>query len=151
MQKIIRWLPYVVGLALLAPATAAAQSKKPSTQDRCIASTGGNQPYYVITFQDVPALTPQRTIPVRGVFYPNSTNGAIPFDGSAVMALDGSVRVGVFVHGIPVFPFTWTMSAVTDTSFAGTYRFDTDGDFYADPGSGLAFYAADCTTVPLPQ
>jgi hypothetical protein len=133
-------LAIVLGLGILLPASAAAQTRR---SDRCIASSNPN---HLIVFQEVATLNQLRTIPLRGVFA--TSEGSIPIDGSAVLERDGSVRLGLFVHAGSLYPYSWTMSGYTDGNFAGVFGFDFNGDNQAE--SHAVFQVVDCSTVHLP-
>jgi hypothetical protein len=140
MENMNKLWAIVLGLGLLVPSSAAAQTKR---TDRCIASS---IPNHVIVLQDVATLNTLRTIPLRGVFA--TSEGSIPIDGSAVLERDGSVRVGLFVHAGSLYPNSWMMTGYTNSNFAGTFGFDLDGDNQAE--SHAVFQAVDCSTVLLP-
>jgi hypothetical protein len=64
------------------------------------------------------------------------------------MAADGSVRLGLFVHSSAESTNDFTLSGVTDTTFAGSFFFDNDGDFV--PNATITLEVVDCATIIVP-
>lgn len=142
-------LPGLLGLLLAVPALAAPPQRSESV---CLAAPTGGGSFNTFILQDVTPLAPGKVIPLRGMYF-NGTNRAIPLSGSAVMSSEGIVRIGAFVHSSATSTSTFgsndfTFAATTDATFAGTYYFDSDGDFV--PNGTLAMAVADCRTIVLP-
>jgi hypothetical protein len=138
-------------LPLAMPALAAAAQRR-GPVDVCVRTVS---PLNVLVFQDVPSLTPGRSIELHGLYYSNALKG-IPFDGSAAASADGTIRLGLFVHSsaFRLFPSTdvfrndFALSGVADGSLAGTWNFDNDGDYL--PNGSLTFETVDCATLTIP-
>jgi|InoplaM3SPM_1038593.scaffolds.fasta_scaffold18961_2 hypothetical protein len=141
----------LLGLLLAIPAFAAAAPRRSEPLDLCLVTSGS--PLNTFVFQDVTPLGPGRSIPLHGLYF-SSARRVSPFSGSAVMASDGSVRVGVFVHSSATpspagtFLNDFTMSVITDTTLAGAWNVDYDGDFV--PNIVLPLIAADCGSISIP-
>lgn len=134
-------LPLVLGLALVVPGKSEAQGRK--APDRCIMNDDVG---FVFVFQEVPTLSPGRTIPLRGLFFGAfDALGTVPIDGSAVLASDGSVRLGFVVHYRQNFI---VKGFNVDTTLVGRLGFDWDGDYNSD--YFLDFHPVDCTTLSIP-
>jgi hypothetical protein len=140
MRKITQLLPVVLGLALILPTSAMAQTR---TADRCFISSDN----WAMVFHDVPKLSPMRAVAVRGLLFRTvGVYAAYPFDGSAVASAQGTVRFGAIYHTSPSHT---TMSAITDSNLAGTFKFDLDRDGL-DDDLFIEFYAVACSTFPQP-
>ena len=139
-------------LPLAMPTLAAAAQRRTGPVDVCVRTVS---PLNVLVFQDVPSLTPGRSIELHGLYYSNALKG-IPFDGSAAASADGTIRVGLFVHSSAgrLFPSTdvfrndFTLSGVVDGNLAGTVNFDNDGDYL--PNGTLDLTTVDCATITIP-
>ena len=137
-----------LGLLLAIPGIAtAAAPRKPV--DMCLVTrdTVGT-PIDTIVIQDVTGLlNPGRSMSLHGFFFIRGGSPA-PFEGSAVMASDGTLRLGLFVHTLAVLPINRTLEGITDEFFAGTLKVDLNGDFQAD--FSALFESVDCATITLP-
>jgi hypothetical protein len=137
-------LPAVLVLVIAVSGGATADSKK----NICVVDrAGGTAALNTFVFQDIYALSIGRASSLRG-FYFSSARHAAPLDGSAVMASDGRVRIGVFVHSSADSTNDFTLSGVTDSLFAGTLSFDNDGDFR--PNGTLVLESVNCGTIAIP-
>jgi hypothetical protein len=141
-------------LPLAMPALAAAATRRTGPVDVCVRTVS---PLNMLVFQDVPSLTPGRSIELHGLYFSNALKG-IPFDGSAAASADGTIRIGLFVHSsagklydpnaTDAFRNDFTFSGVADGGLAGTFNFDNDGDYL--PNGVLVFETVDCATVTIP-
>ena len=99
-----------------------------------------------------PPRTPVERPTALGVGSPGvahrSNSYTAPVDGSAVMKADGTVLAGLFVHALAEGNNNYTLEWKTDVTFAGSIKYDNDGDFSSN--GGMLFNAIDCKTVPLP-
>jgi hypothetical protein len=151
-HSIRRTLVLATVLTLAIPVLAAAATRHTGPVDVCVRTVS---PLNVLVFQDVPSLTPGRSIELHGTYFSNALQG-IPFDGSAAASADGTIRIGLFVHSsaFRLFPSTdvfrndFTLSGVADGNLAGTFNFDNDGDYL--PNGALTFESVDCATVTIP-
>jgi hypothetical protein len=91
---------------------------------RCVADSS-HLNWWVFT--NVSSMTPGAAVSLQGIYFTNARRPA-PFYGSAMMAADGSVRIGIFVHSATGGTNDFTMSGVTDANFVGPVSFDSDGD-----------------------
>ena len=98
-------------------------------------------------FLDMPNLKPGSSVAVQGVFFTGAQKLA-PFHGSIATAPDGSLLVGLFVHSTALSTNDFTISGLLDANFAGSLKFDNDGDFV--PNGALAVQEVDCATVVIP-
>jgi hypothetical protein len=144
-------LPAVLALLLAAPGLASAAPRR--SENVCVVNLNypGGTPLNFFIFQNVQPLAPGGAIPLYGIYF-NGSHRVEPFSGSAVMASDGSVRLGLFVHSSAATGVSWnndfTLSGVTDASFAGVLNYDNDGDFL--PNGTLPVESADCNTIAIP-
>ena len=146
MRSLKMWLPLVLGLAvLLSRDSGAAQAAKP--RDVCIASPTGGGSFNTFVLRHVEPLPRGGAIPLQGLFFTGARRVA-PVHGSAVMAMDDTVRVGLFVHSTADSTNDFTVAGVTDTNFVGTLSFDNDGDF--KPNGTLALHLMDCNAISIP-
>jgi hypothetical protein len=146
MKSLIRWLPVVLGFAVVVSVnTGAAPTSR--TRDVCIVNPTGGGSLNTFIFRDVEPLSRGRAISLQGLFFTGARRVA-PFDGSAAMVSDGTVRLGLFVHSTAESTNDFTISGVTDTNFVGTLSYDNDGDFV--PNGTLAMQLADCATIVIP-
>lgn len=150
-QPLRRLLPTMLALLLAAPALAAA-ARRNESQSLCLINPTGGGSFNTFVFQDVTPLAPGQVISLHGIYF-NGTRRATPLAGTAAMAADGSVRLGIFVHSSAVSTSTvlqndFTLAGVGDASFAGVYYFDNDGDF--KPNGTLAIEPVDCSTIVIP-
>lgn len=142
IRRIGRVLVWALGFVCLATTAHAGR-------DVCLNSSFGEQ----LVFRNVGLLRPGRSINLSGIYRNTVTTIiSVPFDGSAMMSGDGTtVRIGIFVHemGAPPlhnFTFEWTAS---DTTFAGSGFYDSNGDYLADgPVSFAAF--PSCKQIGIP-
>jgi hypothetical protein len=146
-------LTLTLGLLIAIP-TAAAAAPPQKTADVCLVNREPNGfALNTLILQDVGRLSPGRSILLKGTYF-NYSNQASALHGSAIMASDGTVRLGLFVHSsaIPtqsgVYRNDFTLSGVTDETLAGTLFFDSDGDFI--PDSTIVFEVEDCAVVAVP-
>jgi hypothetical protein len=117
------------------------------TRDMCIVNMTSTGPLNTFVFKDVKPLAAGGAIAVQGLFFTTARKVA-PFHGSAVMASDGSVRLGLVVHSSADSTNDFTISGITSADFVGTLKFDSDGDFV--PNGTLPVELADCSTVAVP-
>ena len=137
--------PAVLALAFAMQASAGAAPAK----NRCLVNRDfpGSVPLNTFVFHDVGSLIPGGSIPLRGIFFTQARKPA-PFHGTAIMAADGSVRLGLFVHSSAESTNDFTLSGVTDATFAGTLKFDSDGDYV--PNGTLPLEVVSCDTIAIP-
>jgi hypothetical protein len=145
-------LPTMLALVLALPALAAAAPRRSESQNLCLINPTGGGSYNTFVFQEVAPLAPGQAVAMHGIYF-NGTRRATPLSGTAAMATDGSVRLGIFVHSSAVSTSTvpqndFTLAGVGDASFAGLYYFDNDGDF--KPNGTLAIEPVDCSTIEMP-
>ena len=134
-------LALVLGLALTVTGKSAAQGKRPP--DRCFMNDDLG---FVFVFQEVPTLSPGRTTPLRGLFFgAYDALGPFPLDGSAVMAANGSVRLGAVVYYTQTFIIK---GQTTDGTLVGQLGFDWNGDFQSD--YQLPLHPVECSTLTIP-
>ena len=137
-------LPVIVVLAVAVSGGAAAESKK----NACVVDrAGGTATLNTFVLQDLESLTTGRAISLRGVYF-SSARKLAPVNGSAVMASDGTIRLGLFVHSSAESTNDFTLSGVTDSRFAGAVTFDSDGDFR--PDGTLLLESVSCDTIAIP-
>jgi hypothetical protein len=146
MKSLMQSLPVVLGLALLLSVNSGTVSAS-RTRDVCIVNPTGGGSLNTFIFRDVEPLGTGGAISVQGLFFTGARKVA-PFHGSAAMASDGTVRVGLFVHSTAESTNDFTIAGVTDTDFVGTLSFDNDGDFV--PNGTLAMEPADCSAIAIP-
>jgi hypothetical protein len=130
--------------ALLAAPTLSAAAPRRTPNDVCVALPG----IFEFAYQDVETLMPGRTIPLHGIFV--GPQGLVaPFNGSAAMTFDGSVRLGIQVYGgLSGGVLDFTMRGVTDTSLAGSFVVEFDGD--SDPDGSMPLQSVGCSTIAIP-
>ena len=143
MRNVRRWLPLVLGLLVAVPASAAPVAKR----DVCIVAPTGGGSFNTFILRDVEALAPGRAILLRGLFFTGAQKVA-PVHGSAARAMDGSVRLGLFVHSSAASTNDFTVAGVTDTDFVGVLSYDNDGDYR--PNGTLVMEPRDCDTITIP-
>ncbi len=146
MRRLIQSLPVVLGLALVLSLSGGAAGAT-KARDVCIVNPTGGGSFNTFIFRDVEPLNPAGAISVQGLFFTGARKIA-PFHGSAAMASDGTVLLGLFVHSTAQSMNDFTISGVTDTDFVGNLTFDNDGDFV--PNGTLAMQVADCSTIAIP-
>ncbi|MEZ5293700.1 MAG: hypothetical protein R2745_21630 [Vicinamibacterales bacterium] len=138
----------VVAVAIaLAGADGAAAAPSTRTRDVCLVSPTGGGSLNTFILRDVKTLSPGGVIPLVGLYFVGTRKGA-PLHGSAVMASDGSVRMGLFVHSSADSTNDFTAAGIVDATFLGTLKFDNDGDFV--PNGTLAVSPVDCATIAIP-
>jgi hypothetical protein len=130
---------------MVALTTGSASAAK--TRDVCIASPTGGGSFNTFVLRDVPFLNPGGAMAVQGLFFTGARRIA-PVHGSAAMASDGTVRLGMFVHSTAESTNDFTVAGITDENFVGTLSFDNDGDFV--PNGTLAMQAVECSTISIP-
>lgn len=145
MKNLTRALAIVVGFATVGATSAGGAAR--TTKDLCVVNATGGGSFNTFIFRDVKPLSPAGAISLQGLFFTGARRVA-PFHGSAVMANDGTVRLGLFVHSTADSLNDFTISGVTDTNFIGTWKFDNDGDYL--PNGTLAMQLADCSTIDIP-
>ena len=141
-----------LGLALAIPEVAAAAPRRSQTSDLCVTTLyEGNPTGQTLVFRKVPTLSPGDAIPLHGIYFSNA-RVALPLHGSAVMAADGMVRLGLMVRTSARRPSITgpdvLYSGETDASFAGVIHVKTDGEVY--PYLLVAFQPVDCATIDIP-
>jgi len=136
-------LSMTLGLLAAAPMSATAAPKK----DVCVVAPTGGGSFNTFIIRDVQPLSEGEAITLNGLFFTGAQRVA-PFHGSAVMAMDGTVRIGLFVHSTADSLNDFTVSGVTDTQFVGTWKYDNDGDF--KPNGTLEMEIRDCADITIP-
>lgn len=139
-----------LGLLIAIPGIAAAAPRRSEPVDVCLGNFqfGSGPPQNTIVLQDVQGpLNPGRSTPLHGLFFTGARRVA-PVHGSAAMASDGTVRLGLFVHSSAASTNDFTLSGLTDMFFAGVLNYDADGDFR--PDATLTFELVDCATITIP-
>lgn len=136
------------------PGVAVAAPRRTDNPDVCLVNGSLN----TLVMHNVAPLSVGRSTPLRGTYFRSQGFGVAPFEGSAMMMADGTVRIGLFVHSSaarqfdPNVPQTFvndfTLSGSTDASFAGVLNFDNDGDYV--PNGTISFTVADCATILIP-
>jgi hypothetical protein len=115
-------------------------------RDVCLEFSGDN----FLVLRKVKTLHPGGSVPLNGFLYdktfPNPS--VAPVEGSAVMKADGTVLVGLFVHNLAESSNNYTLEWTTDMTFAGSVKFDNDGDFLSN--GAVMYHPIDCKSVPLP-
>ena len=138
----------LLALAVALPASVGADSKRTiCLVNRETPGVPASRVLNTFIYQDVDQPSTGKVISLHGLFFGASGKTA-PFDGSAVMGSDGGVRLGIFVHSTAESTNNFTLSGVTDQSFAGTLGFDADGDFKID--APLVLELAKCDDVQIP-
>jgi hypothetical protein len=145
MKRLSQLLPVVLGLALVVSLNGGTATAT-RTRDVCIVNPPGGS-LNTFIFRNVDPLGPGEAISVQGLFFTGARRVA-PFHGSAAMASNGTIRLGLFVHSTAESTNDFTISGVTDTNFVGTLNFDNDGDFV--PNGTLEMGVADCATISIP-
>ena len=146
MKSLKRWVPLVLGLAVvLSRDSGAAPAAR--TRDVCIASPTGGGSFNTFILRNVEPLPRGGAILLQGLFFTGARRVA-PVHGSAVMAMDETVRVGLFVHSTADSTNDFTVAGVTDTNFVGILSYDNDGDFR--PNGTLDMQLMDCNTISIP-
>lgn len=146
MNSVRRMMPMVLGLMIAVPTLAAAAGAR---TDVCLVNREfpGSTPLNTLVLRDVAVPRLGGATQLQGLFFTQARHVS-PVHGSAVMAMDGSVRLGMFVHSSADASNDFTFSAVTDTTFAGTFKFDSDGDFV--PNGSIGMEVVDCGTISIP-
>ena len=147
MKTLTEWLTVVLGLGLVVSVGSTGAASAARTRDVCIRSPTGGGSFNTFVLRDVPSLGPGGAIPVQGLFFTGAQRIA-PVHGSAAMASDGTVRLGMFVHSTAESINDFTVAGITDEDFVGTLSFDNDGDFR--PNGTLAMEAVPCSAIPIP-
>ena len=145
MRKPVQLL--FVLLSVAAGASAAHAAAPSRTRDVCVVNPTGGGSFNTFIIRGVAPLARGQAIPLQGLFFTGARRVA-PFHGSAVMAMDGTVRIGMFVHSTADHTNDFTVSGVTDADFVGTWKFDNDGDYVTN--GTLAMELADCGTIDIP-
>jgi hypothetical protein len=147
MRNVRQTMVMILGLVVAAPLCAAAAPQKAPKRDVCVVSPTGGGSFNTFIIRDVQPLSEGEAITLNGLFFTGAMK-VEPFHGSAVMAMDGSVRIGLFVHSSAASTNDFTVAGVTDTDFVGTWSFDNDGDF--KPNGTLAMELRDCADITIP-
>lgn len=141
--------PILLALCLLAavPASAAPPTRK--AEDVCLVNLNypGGSPLNTFVLHDVEPLTPTRSVPIHGL-YLAGTARVNPLHGSAVMAADGTIRIGLVIHSTATSTNDFTLSALTASDLSGDFNYDSDGDFR--PDGTLPIERVDCSTITIP-
>jgi len=147
MKTFIQSLAIVATLTTVAaPVVHAGPTPRP--KDACIVNlSASGSATNTFVFRDVKPLAAGGVIPLDGLFF-TAARKLEPVHGSAVMAADGSVRIGLFVHSSAASTNDFTMSGIAASDFSGTLNYDTNGDFV--PDGTLVMTATDCTTIVIP-
>jgi hypothetical protein len=137
-----------VGFGLIAAinGTSVAAAGKP--KDVCLVAPTGGGGFNTFVLKEVDALVPGAVVALRGFYFSTGQQLIAPLHGSAVMGSDGQIRVGFFVHSSAQGTNDFTVSGVTDATYAGTVNFDNDGDYKTN--GTLAMQRADCSTITIP-
>ena len=151
-KKLCHLLFLGLGLLLAIPEVAAAAPRRSQSSDVCVVTLyEGNPTNHTLVFRGVPTLSPGDAIPLHGTYF-SAARVALPFYGSAVMAADGMVRLGLIVHSSARRPEITAgdvlYSGETDASFAGVVHVKTDGEVH--PYLLVAFEPVDCATIDIP-
>lgn len=147
MRNVRQLLFLMVGLVAAAPVSAVAAPQKAPKRDVCVVNPTGGGSFNTFIIRDVLPLSEGEAITLNGLFFTGAMKVA-PFHGSAVMAMDGTVRIGLFVHSTADSTNDFTVAGVTDTDFVGTWNFDNDGDFKTN--GTLAMELRDCADITIP-
>src|SRR5215203_3945689 len=102
-------LPLALGIVLAVPAGAAAAP----IRDRCVVAPTGGGSFNTFVFQDMPSLTPGKSVLVHGVFFTGAQKLA-PFHGTIAVSPDRSVTLGLFVHSTAQSLNDFTIAGVLD-------------------------------------
>lgn len=138
----------VLALAIALPASLAAETKKNvCVINRMDPGIPTSPALNTFIFQDVDTLSPGKVISLQGVYFSSARKPA-PLHGSAMMASDGTVSLGVFVHSSARSTNDFTLSGVSDDRFAGTLNFDSDGDYR--PDNTIVLEAVSCDGIQIP-
>ena len=143
MRHVRVLLSMILGLLAAVPASAGAAQRK----DVCVVNPTGGGSFNTFIIRDVQPLSLGGAISLKGLFFTGARKVA-PFHGSAVMAMDGTVRLGLFVHSTAEALNDFTVAGVTNTDFVGTWSYDNDGDF--KPNGTLAMELRDCHDISIP-
>jgi hypothetical protein len=146
MRTVRHVLYMILGLVVAAPVSAVAAPPK-APKDVCVVNPTGGGSFNTFIIRDVQPLSQGQAISLNGLFFTGAMKVA-PFHGSAVMAMDGTVRIGLFVHSTAESVNDFTVAGVTDTNFVGTWNFDNDGDF--KPNGTLVMELRDCADITIP-
>jgi hypothetical protein len=119
-------------------------------KDVCVRDSDGAS----FRFSKVQTLRPGRVVPLTGVrvsIFPVPRPLA-PVHGTAAMGSDGTVHIGVLVHGMPASlsqgGSSTLVSVDADDAFSGTGTFDAAGDFRAT--NPVTWTSVDCDAVDIP-
>ena len=147
MKSFFRLLPVVLGLvAVMSLPGGGAQAAK--ARDVCIASPTGGGSFNAFVLRNVEPLNAAGAISLHGVYFVTASRRLAAVHGTAAMAADGTVRVGMFVHSTAESTNDFTVAGVTDANLVGTLSYDNDGDFV--PNGTLAMQPVDCATISIP-
>jgi hypothetical protein len=119
----------------------------PKARDVCVAAPTGGGSFNTFIFRNVEPLDRGQAIAVQGHFFTGARRVA-PFHGSAAMVMNGTVRLGLFVHSTAESLNDFTVAGITDANFVGTVSYDNDGDFM--PNGTLALQLMDCAAISIP-
>ena len=147
MKNLTGWLTVVLGLGLVGFAGSTGVASGARTGDVCMPSPTGGGWLNTFVVAGVPSLSRGGAISVQGLFFTGAQRIA-PVHGSAAMASDGTVRLGMFVHATAEQLNDFTVAGVTDEDFVGTLSYDNDGDF--KPNGTLVMEAVPCSSIPIP-
>jgi hypothetical protein len=155
LKRPLRHLPILtlaLGVLIALPDTSAAAPKKDQSSDICVVERADDGLVIrTLVFSEVPPLSPGQVISLRGVYF-TLARVALPFEGSAVMAADGTVRLGVFIHfsarRSAISAWDFLLSGETDQTFAGVFHFKYDGDLY--PTALITLEPEDCAAIIIP-
>ncbi len=141
--------PVILALSLLTAVPAAAAPPSRRAEDVCLVDREYPSGPVLNTFvlQDVGPVAPTRSIALHGLFFTRTLKVAA-IHGSAAVAADGTVRLGLFVHSSAASTNDFTLSGVTAPDFSGDLKFDADGDFR--PDGSLSMERVDCSTITIP-
>jgi hypothetical protein len=132
--------------AILWSAVLAASAAPAAAKDVCVSDNA-----HRFKFKGVKALKKPGSIsPLTGFF----VNGdfVAPATGTAIVRGDGSVRIGITVHGAEPEPtatdvdFVFTMLGDASFTASGSYRYADDPDV----GYAASWTPIDCKTIAVP-
>ena len=150
MKKLYQLSLVALGIGFAAAASVPAGAAPPASKARdvCIAAPTGGGGFNTFVFRSMEPLAPGHAVTLRGVYFTTGSMRLSPVHGSAAMASNGTVRLGFFVHTLAESINDFTVSGVTDETFAGTVKYDNDGDFKEN--GTLVMAPVDCTSLNIP-
>jgi hypothetical protein len=148
-MKYVRQLTLAsVGFGLIAAMNGIGIAGAAKAKDVCLVAPTGGGGFNTFVMKEVDALVPGAVVALRGLYFATGPQLLAPLHGSAVMGADGQIRIGFFVHSSAQSTNDFTVSGITDASYAGSVNFDSDGDFKTN--GTLAMQRIDCSTITIP-